>query len=194
MTPKITIYVEGNDKYFLEAFIRARFSEFPIEKENIIEFADTDGKDNLKSYINLIRERTEDNDGIVLIIFDADENENVVIENLKEREKLKISVFLFPDNKNKGNFETLLKQIIPTENKKFFDCFANYVECLKHLENTHNLPDKDNEMGTYGWVFLPKNKSKNNYEYYTHQAAWNLKHTALEPLYLFLKEHLETIK
>lgn len=74
------------------------------------EYTATSGKDNL---INTVKIKKYDNP---IIIFDADDDFQNSISNIKNQIEILDStispkIFLFPDNENTGNLETLLEDI-----------------------------------------------------------------------------------
>ena len=117
------IFVEGSsDKIFLEmlcAYLNIN-----------AEYTVTSGKDNL---INTVKLKKYDNP---VIIFDADNNFQNSVNNIKNQiEKIDSTIspkiFLFPDNENTGNLETLLEDIyIHTDIK---DCFIKYKTCIQTI-------------------------------------------------------------
>ena len=114
------IFVEGiSDKIFLEMLC----SYLNINAE----YTATSGKDNL---INTVKIKKYDNP---IIIFDADNDFQNSVNNIKNQIEILDStispkIFLFPDNENTGNLETLLEDIcIHTDIK---DCFIKYKTCI----------------------------------------------------------------
>ena len=117
MRDRFLIIVEGIAD---ETFIRQYLFFFFFQKvpENFI--LRTNGKDNLKSTsaINRMRSMT-DQGGINLVIFDADndfEAKKASILKWKEENGLEFELFLLPNNKDKGELEDLLENIINPNN------------------------------------------------------------------------------
>lgn len=193
---KILIYGEGEeDKIFLLDFIHFRFGD----DEKYFEVEATHSKTKIPKVAPKLQENT-DAGGVNIIIFDADndfEKAKNDILNEKEKNNLELDYFLFPDNENIGQFETLLMQICPIENLAFFDCWKSFYDCTDKLVNKKSSLYSKTESQCYCEIYLDKSivrKIEKKKISYINSDAWNLKHTALEPLYLFLKEHLETIK
>lgn len=127
---KIYIYVEGrSDKEFLECCLRhwGKLESFEIN----INMNSNTIKGNL---LNKIKSH-KDNDEQVLIVFDADKDSNKTRDRiLKESQKLIANqeIFLFPDNQNNGELEFLLLKI--ARDKKPYECFKCYMDCLGELK------------------------------------------------------------
>ncbi len=152
MSKKTLIYTEGqSDKYFLSWCLdvwkyQAHFDIFPLG-----------GKDKLFSdeFCEKIENILKNNDPRykqVCVIFDADikkENQESdagfdnklkhIREKFKEKFKEKKSdfpkeqIFLFPNNQNNGDLETLLLKI--AKHDEFLKCFEKYLECIKSKEH-----------------------------------------------------------
>ncbi|WQU09330.1 hypothetical protein KVC75_03595 [Helicobacter pylori] len=150
MTSKeILIFVEGpSDSFFLEVYLLYLYFQerFPIKNFKV---QNVDGKDNLSKRLLEIEKYDK-----TLIIFDADikkesQKSDAGFDNkLKHiREKFKEKgidfpkeqIFLFPNNQDDGDLETLLLEI--AKHDEFLKCFERYLECIKSKE--HYKPIKD---------------------------------------------------
>ncbi len=141
MTNKETlIFVEGpSDRIFLGAYLFYLYfqEKFPIKNFKV---QNVDGKNNLSKRLLEIEKYDK-----TLIIFDADKNyESNKKEILKVVSKTKQTIseeqiFLFPNNQDDGDLETLLLKI--ANHKEFINCFESYLGCIKKKE--HYKPIKD---------------------------------------------------
>ncbi|GAA9121236.1 hypothetical protein Taitung52_02480 [Helicobacter pylori] len=141
MTNKeILIFVEGpSDSFFLEVYLLYLYfqEKFPIKNFKV---QNVDGKDNLSKRLLEIEKYDK-----TLIIFDTDkDHESNKKEILKIVSKTKqiISeeqIFLFPNNQDDGDLETLLLEI--ANHKEFINCFESYLDCIKKQE--HYKPIKN---------------------------------------------------
>jgi hypothetical protein len=148
------------------------------------------------------------NDGdSVIVIFDADTNENaggfaVRQKQIKDYElSLDDDIFLFPDNKNDGALEDLLENIINTRNQSIFDCWGKYEACLqvcasKKIGRPLTTPAKKSKIYSYLEVLLgttdeEKKKIKDPNRDYTETDHWDLDSACLEPLKCFLFEKIK---
>ncbi len=139
MTNKeILIFVEGpSDRLFLEVYLLYLYfqEKFPIKNFKV---QNVDGKDNLPKRLSEIEKYDK-----TLIIFDADKNyEDKKKEILKDVSKTPISeeqIFLFPNNQDDGDLETLLLEI--AKHEEFINCFESYLDCIEKKE--HYKPIKD---------------------------------------------------
>ncbi len=129
---EILIFVEGpSDKVFLEVYLYF-LEDLPIKNFKV---RSTNGKNNLSSTLLLETEKYAK----TLIIFDADKDyESNKKEILKVVSKTKQTIseeqiFLFPNNQDDGDLETLLLEI--AKHDEFLKCFEGYLECIKSKEH-----------------------------------------------------------
>ncbi|GAA8379890.1 hypothetical protein HpDR42_00820 [Helicobacter pylori] len=134
---EILIFVEGpSDKVFLEVYLYF-LEDFPIKNFKV---KDVKGKDNLSKRLLEIEKYDK-----TLIIFDADkdyESNKKEILTVVSKRKQTISeeqIFLFPNNQDDGDLETLLLKI--AKHDEFLKCFEGYLECIKSKE--HYKPIKN---------------------------------------------------
>ncbi|KAA6507023.1 hypothetical protein EPC69_00650 [Helicobacter pylori] len=134
---EILIFVEGpSDKVFLEVYLYF-LEDFPIKNFKV---KDVKGKDNLSKRLLEIEKYDK-----TLIIFDANkdyESNKKEILTVVSKRKQTISeeqIFLFPNNQDDGDLETLLLEI--AKHDEFLKCFESYLECIKSKE--HHEPIKN---------------------------------------------------
>ncbi len=153
MSKKTLIYTEGkSDKNFLswcldvwkneDHFDQAHFDIIHVEGKNNL-FSDGLCKD-IKRILNNEDHRYKQ----VCIIFDADikeENQESdagfdnklkhIRKEFKEKgtDFPKEQIFLFPNNQDDGDLETLLLKI--ANHKEFINCFEGYLDCIKKTEH-----------------------------------------------------------
>ncbi|MGN8475886.1 DUF3226 domain-containing protein [Helicobacter pylori] len=134
---EILIFVEGpSDKVFLEVYLYF-LEDFPIKNFKV---KDVKGKDNLSKRLLEIEKYDK-----TLIIFDANkdyESNKKEILTVVSKRKQTISeeqIFLFPNNQDDGDLETLLLEI--AKHDDFLKCFEGYLECIKSKE--HYKPIKN---------------------------------------------------
>ncbi|MGN8370619.1 DUF3226 domain-containing protein [Helicobacter pylori] len=127
---EILIFVEGpSDKVFLEVYLYF-LEDFPIKNFKV---KDVKGKDNLSKRLLEIEKYDK-----TLIIFDANkdyESNKKEILTVVSKRKQTISeeqIFLFPNNQDDGDLETLLLKI--AKHDEFLKCFEGYLECIKSKE------------------------------------------------------------
>ncbi|WP_283525326.1 DUF3226 domain-containing protein [Helicobacter pylori] len=147
MTSKeILIFVEGpSDKVFLEVYLYF-LEDLPIKNFKVQNIK---GKDNLFKRLLEIEKYDK-----TLIVFDADikkENQerdagfDNKLKHIREKFKEKGTdfpkeqIFLFPNNQDNGDLETLLLEI--AKHDEFLKCFEGYLECIKSKE--HYKPIKN---------------------------------------------------
>ncbi len=149
-------------------------------------------------YINKFTENT-DGGGTNLVIFDADDepkNRREEILKSKAEEKLNFELFLFPDNKNAGELEDLLCQIINAQHQMIFDCFDTYQGCLKKNPR-YTVPDMKTKIFAYLGALLPKRENdfaKEKKRDYSKIDHWDLENPAMLPLRQFLDQYFKGIQ
>ncbi|MGL2763335.1 DUF3226 domain-containing protein [Helicobacter pylori] len=128
---EILIFVEGpSDKVFLEVYLYF-LEDLPIKNFKVQNIK---GKDSLSKRLLEIEKYDK-----TLIIFDADKDyESNKKEILKVVSKTKQTIseeqiFLFPNNQDDGDLETLLLEI--AKHDEFLKCFEGYLECIKSKEH-----------------------------------------------------------
>ena len=200
MKSKFHIFVEGEaDKVFIEQYLHHIF-RCSVPEGRIIT---TKGKDNLQATANQMREMSA-NEEINIIIFDADENidkRRLDILTWGEKEELDFELFLIPNDKDSGALEELLEKIINPVNRPIMECWENYEKELVKLDIPGRTPPplttpaKKTKIYGYLEALLGKSKSQKDKikekerEYYNTQH-WNLDAEYLEPLKVFLIQHL----
>ncbi|RVZ38422.1 hypothetical protein EC545_01845 [Helicobacter pylori] len=159
MSKKTLIYTEGkSDKNFLswcldvwkneDHFDQAHFDIIHVESKDKL-FSD----EFCKRIENILKNKNQEYRQ-VCIIFDADikkENQESdagfdnklkhIREKFKEKgtDFPKEQIFLFPNNQDDGDLETLLLKI--AKHDEFLKCFEGYLECIKSKE--HYKPIKN---------------------------------------------------
>ncbi len=154
---EILIFVEGpSDKVFLEVYLYF-LEDLPIKNFKVQNIK---GKDNLSKRLLEIEKYDK-----TLIIFDADKDyESNKKEILKVVSKTKQTIseeqiFLFPNNQDDGDLETLLLEI--AKHDEFLKCFEGYLECIKSKEYYKPIKNiRKNMLYAYLEVFGLENLTK----------------------------------
>ncbi|GAA7092605.1 hypothetical protein Kyoto51B_07120 [Helicobacter pylori] len=218
MSKKILIYTEGkSDRNFLGWYLNF------LKCKDHFDIFDIEGKDNLISggfpkMIDKILKNKDQKYRQVCIIFDADKKESQESDagfdnKLKYiREKFKEEgidfpreqIFLFPNNQDDGDLETLLLKI--AKHEEFINCFESHLDCIKKQEHykpikkirknmlyayleafgLEDLYTKKNIFDTEGKV---KDQYKGDYEKLKEVIDFNSK--SLVPLKNFLERSVE---
>ncbi|AEN18080.1 DUF3226 domain-containing protein [Helicobacter pylori] len=214
MSKKTLIYTEGkSDKNFLSWYLDV------WKNEDHFDIIHVEGKDKLFSdefcerIKNILKNKNQEYRR-VCIIFDADikkENKEsdagfdnklkYIREKFKEKgiDFPKEQIFLFPNNQDNGDLETLLLEI--AKHDEFLKCFEGYLECIKskkHYEPIKNI--RKNMLYAYlealGLenltkidIFDNEGKIKNKYEenYRRLKEAIDFNSESLIPLKNFLE-------
>ncbi len=170
---EILIFVEGpSDKVFLEVYLYF-LEDFPIKNFKV---KDVTGKENLSKRLLEIEQYDK-----TLIIFDADkdyESNKKEILTVVSKTKQTISeeqIFLFPNNQDDGDLETLLLEI--AKHDEFLKCFGGYLECIKskeHHEPINNI--RKSKWYAYLEVLGLENLTKTNIDVFDGKGKIKEKH------------------
>lgn len=205
---RFLIIVEGEaDKKFFKDYFHHLFGE-QAPQNSIIhpgKDSDTGGYTKLKSEeaLQALRQNTNQG-GVNLVIFDADENVEArrkELLSIKEEFGVEFELFLLPNNKDAGELEDMLEQIINPNNQPVMDCWQTYEGELEKVRiptktpPTLTIPAKKTKIYAYLETLLGKSKSQKklikdpnrNYENIKH---WNLDAEYLMPLKEFLNINL----
>ncbi len=163
---------------------------------NKVEFVN--GYKNLINVIPTIKARCAE-DGKVIIIFDADSPGNnggyytrrEEIEKILDENKTQAELFLFPNNDEDGDFETLLEHLMQkTKHAKMLDCYTDYENCLG---NDYVHPNLKGKIFTYISAMKMTNSKRrklgNGKWMFDNAEYWNLESDYLKPLKDFLQQH-----
>jgi hypothetical protein len=163
---------------------------------NKVEFVN--GYKNLVNVIPTIKARCAEG-GKVVIIFDADslgnnggyETRKKEIEEVLGENNAQAELFLFPNNEEDGDFETLLEHLIQKEkHTQMLDCYADYETCLG---NDYVHPNLKGKIFTYISAMKmssSKRRKLGNGEWMFGNAEyWSLESDYLKPLKAFLQQH-----
>lgn len=200
MKERFHIIVEGiADLVFLEQYYQHLFGK-PAPEGFIFK---TDGKDNLHKFVNKMSSMTA-NDGVNLVIFDADKDIDARRKELlewKENAGVSFELFLLPNNKDKGALEDLLENIINPNNRPIFNCWEDYEKELVKLEIPGRTPPPlttpAKKTKIYGYLEALLGETKREKEQikepkrnYATSQHWNLDAEYLEPLKEFLMRNI----
>jgi hypothetical protein len=102
--------------------------------------------------------------------------------------EIPVRLYLFPNNTDNGNLESLLAEI--AVDRKIMDCFLEYEKCV----TGHPKPLNDSRIYSYlDMVLYPNHKNhagkdlrKEEFRNYKNSAHWNLEHEYVNPLREFL--------
>ena len=211
---KIFIEAKNNktsEYHFLQAII-AKF--FPYVKA---EYIFMDGIGNLynETIINQIKLAQETSERVIVLV-DADtvakgygyNKRKEEIEKGMATNSISFSYFIYPNNNDNGDVETLMEAAaLCAPNKVFFDCYNDYEICLRGVkddngESMYNVPNLKGKVYAYAAaqtiydtqkkqrIPLIKKMGGGNW-LIDNKDYWNLNVDALQPLKDFLKENLK---
>lgn len=185
-----TIFVEGEgDVKFLSDFVQKKFKYLLKNGEEIQQ---TFGKDSLIKFQTNFKQSS--GRGVTnLVVFDANGSYTKRLAEL-ELKKVELDIqfetFLFPNDKDSGDFETLLEHIINPDNAFILDCFDNFNQCVVTINPQLFTLNKKTKIHNYisvlvSDVALAKERNRD----YLNSEHWNLNSPELTPLYDFLKPY-----
>ena len=184
MNSGCVLFVEGeNDKSFVEIFLkRMGLSNFQVEVMG-------GGVSKLRqAQIRIQRVRNRGMRVAVILDANSDVTDRRSEFESKNRElDLRVErLFLFPDDENPGDLESLLEEIAASRHKAIHDCFSTYIDCLKALPENYRLPDSKARIFAYCEALGngPKEADRD----YGETDHWDMDAPALRPLKNFLWE------
>ena len=186
----ILILVEGkHDKHFVDSMIELWFDHSPNFKIQILQ-----GKQFKPEHRQIIEDQIEKGCRVVLIMLDADKNFAETKENIESFQDiletschgLQPHSYIFPNNKDNGNLETLLENIANPQHQQIFECFEQYENCLKKKNENYHTPNQKAKI--YAYLEAQGLTIKENKRDYTDENFWNLEHDDLQNLRIFLEE------
>ncbi|MFA8450887.1 MAG: DUF3226 domain-containing protein [Bacteroidales bacterium] len=209
----VIIVFEGiADKKFLEDLICSKYGLTKNELKrywvNIRGFQHVANTEFVKNnYLPAIED-----DKKIIFILDADQTgiedggkvarTNKIIADLK-KQKIDIDpedIYLFPNNKNDGDLETLLESIFVKENLFFTECWNKFEGCITQAGEDNNqkltIPPQKSKIYTYCQILLPSDrdnqeKAKDAKRNYLDKELWDLQKQTLKPLYNFLDKYFK---
>jgi len=210
------IFVEGKaDACFLRDYLKFLYSNLEITKDNktekelknnesIVRIIVTAGCDKIRENFRVKFEEINDYNYKILVIQDADDmrkNKNtggvtlrtLFLENLKKELNVNFDFFLFPNNEDDGDLETLLLKIVNNEYfTKTKDCYFQWIECAKEhspSENIEELKLPKNIVYNYFRTFHGMKKANEENRDYSDEY-WRFSSKSLEPLKKFLEKNI----
>lgn len=182
------IFIEAEDKTtpeynFLKAFVSLHFPTKDVDFICIGGIGNLFNETN-KNQISQAQEVGEQ----ALILIDADTiakghgfaKRKAEIDNDMQTLKLSVPYFIYPNNNDDGDVETLMESAARRDlHQVFFDCFEDYEKCVSGVMNAQKLSNKSRrKLGTGNWLF-----DNTNY--------WDLNAVTLQPLKDFLALNLK---
>lgn len=136
-----------------------------------------------------------------LVIFDADGVNNgggfakrqAYLLDEMNRLNLSFELFLWPNNHDDGDFESLLLGMINPQHQGVLDCFDGFVQCVGGRDpngSLYELPDRKAEMYTYIEIMKlskdEEDKLHKGYFLFDNASFWNLDSPVADNLKDFL--------
>lgn len=203
------IFIEAKDKKTPEChFLRTLIDEFFVHK-NEVEFIFMDGIGNLfsEAIMNQISQ-AQITDEQVIVFADADtvvkgygyKKRKEEIENGMSIHKISFPFFIYPNNNEDGDVETLMENAARRDkHDAFFDCFEDYERCVSGIKDDskqplYNVPNLKGKLHTYMNAQKLSNKQRKRLGagdwLFDDKNYWDLNVKALQPLKDFLEKNL----
>lgn len=195
-----------NEQDFVEKVIAHYFPKAVVSR--VFEVVGVDGWTNIINQSYDFKQNTDEG-GTNLVIFDADEDRNeggfekrkASLEKLKKQAGIEYELFLWPNNKDNGDFELLLSKVINTKHQCLLDCYDDFeANVRKHDPNEEKYvtPGRKGKMYTYetlhkGLKEIEKD-IKAGYWQFDNPEYWNLDDDHLKPLVEFLFPHFNSYR
>ena len=195
----IKIFLETGKKTTQEyVFIKTLLVTKLNKPSSDYELITVGGWNALPQVVNAFKSNTLEN-GENLIVFDADFAENgggyEVRRQALEAEITRLGIyaelFLFPNNHDDGDLETLLETIAQKEkHTRFFDCFGDYENCLG---TEYQTPNRKGKLFTYissmkSLTMAQRHKLGQGEWCFDNDEYWDLDSEELKPLKDFLNK------
>lgn len=182
----VVIAHEGkHDARFLEDIITHHFNK---TKGIHYSFYELGGITNLRNTGKITRLKETAATKNLLVIVDADKNFSAAQQSLndiiKNQFSNNVAGFLMPNNKDNGNLESLLFNIVDEKLKPFFSCFDTFQQCLNEA-NVGFTPYDDKARINALLSALQDDPIGAKDRVYT-KPHWDLDHPYLKPLVDFL--------
>lgn len=193
-----------NEQNFVENFIMHHFPQAKIGED--FEVIGIEGKDNLANSVLPFKENTI-NGGKNLLIFDADTIENGggfisrKTELLRKKVELDIEfeLFLWPNNQDDGDFESLLMQMINKKHRCLLNCFEKFENCIRSNDPENRKYDTPGrKAAVYTYISMMKKTQSQEAELkkgiwmFDQKDYWDLDAEYAKPMKDLVKSLIET--
>ncbi len=202
------IITEGyTDEVFLIQYLESIGKDIGTKKGNwnICQSGGNDSLHLMESDIKKHNRHNKDTEYRCFIIFDADNNYNnskETINKFLKDKNLSAKIFLFPNNQDTGDLESLLERIIPIDKQDIIkNCFTDYEKCLDSLKNRPLNPIQTyapiQKSKIYSYVEVQyesktqKEKARGTKRDYRDTNIWDLNCDAIKPLLNFLENNVK---
>lgn len=197
------IFIESkNDKTQEFNFLQAYLKYLGIAEDKV-DFVHEDGKDNIRLDKNKFLEaQMENKNNIILFDADKDGSTKAMLDKfLADNQDIQALYFLFPNNEDDGNVETLLDKILLKDKfKGFFGCFNDYETCIKGQKNDdgnplYSTPNLKGKLYTFFTSLQLSNSKmkevKRGNWLFNEPEYWDFESPYLKPLKDFLTENID---
>lgn len=191
-----------NEEEFIKKFIQHHFKGIVYKID--FEIYGIGGYTNLENSKPSLEDKKKQD--VNLVIFDADGIYNgggfdvrkkAIIE-MKERMGVDFELFLWPNNHDDGDFESLLLQMINNKHQGVLDCYDSFVKCVERRDSKgklYELPGRKAEMYTYIDIMRLSKKERDKlhkgYYLFDNDQYWDLDAKAANSLRDFLLPYIE---
>lgn len=203
------IFIEANraktpECCFLETIMKSEFSD------KSYEFICMDGVANLFNQANLNKIKIAAVEGDnVIVILDADTQDKkwgfaarkADVEGKMHEHGVDFPLFLYPNNHDDGDFETLLESLARKDlHQEWWDCFSDYEICVsgvcdEHGNPKYEIPNRKAKLHTFissqHLSNSARKKTGSGRWLFDDSNYWDLTRDSLRPLLDFLRNNLQ---
>ncbi len=200
---KVRVFLETGSKDSSEKlFFENLLMQLNIGLVDTNSFVNCNGWPNLKNQeatLSLADENTRN-----VVIFDADHSfeerkreievikaELTAKKNKSNKREIDFDLFLMPNNKDEGCFETLLEACFLPKYRCLFECFEKFETCVE----SKGYPKPNQKDKVYSCVDIAerklglKLKDKNKFWQFDNSDLWDINCEELKPLIEFLSKY-----
>ena len=189
---------------FLKTVLAKYFADKPVR------FVCMDGVGNLFNEVNLNKmHQTMDEGDNILVLLDADTlpkgygfaKRKAEVEKLMQQNGLSFTFFLYPNNGDDGDVETLMETLACKNlHKEWWDCYGDYERCIDGVKDVvgnkrYNLPNLKAKLHTYissqQLTGSQRRKLGSGQWLFDDANYWNLTCDSLKPLLDFFNTNLK---
>jgi hypothetical protein len=143
----------------------------------------TNGRAKQSFHLSNMEDNTE-LDGVNIVVFDADytgkRNGNrgfstcdTKLKNIKETRQVVFDHYIWPNDKDDGEIENLLRQLIPIHKEPIMNCIESHQTCLQNLEIENlRLTELKDKIGYY--LHTSMKESAARFRNYKDTDFWDL--------------------
>lgn len=186
------LYIETKDGGTSEK----QFFEYILKELNIeADIQCVNGKDNISNYVPKMQIAHSQNERII-VVFDADKIANgggfdkrrQELLDFKEKNNIDFDLFLMPNNKDDGDFESILLKSTKNEHKHILSCFDKFQNCVETQNKNYLYYSINDKSKIYSYKELLQGSKDAKYWHFENKNYWDFDNDYVKTLKDFLLE------